>query len=83
MFERISIDPQVCHGKPCIKDTRIMVWQILDLLSNGISIGTIISDDYFPDLSEEDVKACVSYANQLVKNEEIHFFQELEPAAAL
>ncbi len=60
-----------------------MVWQILDLLSNGISIGTIISDDYFPDLSEEDVKACVSYANQLVKNEEIHFFQELEPAAAL
>jgi uncharacterized protein (DUF433 family) len=60
-----------------------MVWQILDLLSAGFPIETIISDDYFPDISEEDVKACISYANQLVKNEEIHFFQELGEVAVI
>ena len=78
MLERISINPNICHGKPCIKGHRIMVWQILDLLSTGIKPEEITSKDYFPQLSLEDIYTCIEFANQLVKNEEIHFFEELE-----
>jgi uncharacterized protein (DUF433 family) len=58
-----------------------MVYQVLDLLAAGLSPQEIISEDYFPDLALEDVYACIVYANQLVKNEEIHLF-ELEKVAA-
>jgi len=40
--ERISIDPQVCHGKPCIKGTRIMAWIVVDCLANGDSVEEIL-----------------------------------------
>lgn len=72
MFERITVDIKVCHGKPVIRGTRIMVWQILDLLEDGLTFDEIIAK-YFPQLSNEDIKACVEYANQLVKNEEVYF----------
>ena len=78
MLERISINPDICHGKPCIKGTRIMVWQVLDLLSAGVSPEGIASEEYFPDITPEDVKACIAFANQLVKNEDVHFFEELK-----
>ena len=70
MFERIKVNPKICHGKPVIRGTRIMVWQILDLIEDGLSFDEIISD-YFPDIAKEDIKACIEYANQLVKNEEV------------
>ncbi|MDP2940626.1 MAG: DUF433 domain-containing protein [Candidatus Omnitrophota bacterium] len=70
MFERIRIDPKVCHGKPVIRGTRIMVWQVLDLLEDGLTFDEIITK-YFPQLTKDDIKACVEYANQLVKNEEV------------
>jgi len=78
MLERISVSPNICHGKPCIKGTRIMVWQILDLLSAGVSPEKIASEEYFADITPEDVKACIAFAKQLVKSEEIHFFEELK-----
>ena len=61
MTERISVRPDVCHGKPCVAATRIMATQILDLLEAGRSEGEIISD-YFPDLTREDVRACIRHA---------------------
>lgn len=70
--ERIEVDPHICHGKPRIAGTRIMVEQVLDLLAAGVPIEEIISEEYFPDLSCEDVLACVAFANQLLKGEEIH-----------
>ena len=70
-MNRISVRSEVCHGKPCIKGTRIMVAQVLDLLETGKSFQEIIRD-YFPDVTIEDIKACVSFAKQLVQNEEIH-----------
>ena len=70
-MNRISARSEVCHGKPCIKGTRIMVAQVLDLLEAGKSFQEIIRD-YFPDVTIEDIKACVSFAKQLVQNEEIH-----------
>ena len=75
--ERIIIDPNICHGKPCIKGTRIMVWQVLDLLANGKSFQEIISDDYFPDLTVDDIRVCIAFANQILQNEEIHLTEEL------
>jgi len=73
--EKIIIDPKICHGKPCIKGTRIMVSQILDLLSAGIPPQKIISEDYFPDLTLEDVYTCIDFANRTIKNEEIYLAQ--------
>jgi uncharacterized protein (DUF433 family) len=49
-----------------------MVWQILDLLGDGLAIGEIIAR-YFPQLKAAEIKACIEYANQLVKNEEVCF----------
>lgn len=75
LLKRISVNPKICHGKPCVKGTRIMVWQVLDLLAAGLSPQEIVSEEYFPDLTLDDVHACVAYANQLVKNEEIYIFE--------
>ena len=76
MTDRISVRREVCHGKPCVAGTRIMVTQVLDLLAAGKSFDTIRTD-YFPDLAPEDIEACVRFASQLVQNEEIHFAGEL------
>jgi uncharacterized protein (DUF433 family) len=48
-----------------------MVWQILDLLEDGLTFDEIIND-YYPQITKDDIKACVEYANYLVKNEEVH-----------
>ena len=80
ILSRISVNDKICHGQPCIKGHRIMVWQILDLLAAGLRPEQIISEDYFPQISLPDIYACIAYANQLVKNEEIHFFEELKTA---
>ena len=71
----ISVRPEVCHGKPCLEGTRIMVAQILDLLEGGRSFQEIIND-YFPDLTAEDIRVCLRFAKQLVENEDIHVVEE-------
>ena len=43
LMERITVDPAVCHGKPCIKGTRIMVWQVVQFLANGDSVDDILA----------------------------------------
>ena len=61
--ERITVDPLVCHGKACIKGTRIMVSVILDNLAEGVS-GEEISKSY-PSLRPEDIRAAIAYAAEL------------------
>lgn len=75
MFNHIEINPNICHGKPVIKGTRIMVWQILDLVADGVAFDKIVNN-YFPQATKENIKACIEYANQLVKNEEVYFAHE-------
>jgi uncharacterized protein (DUF433 family) len=58
---RISVNPQIHFGKPCIAGTRITVQSILELLNEGLSFGAIIQD-YYPDLQTEDIRACLQYA---------------------
>jgi len=68
---KIIIDPNVHFGKPCIAGTRITVQDILELVEEGISFKEII-DKYYPDLEIEDIKACVFYASEIVRSEEVH-----------
>jgi len=63
--ERISIDPNVCHGKPCIKGTRIMVWIIVSCLANGDSIEEIL--EAYPGLEREDIQAALAYAAEMTR----------------
>lgn len=67
--ESISIDPKVCHGKPCIKGTRIMVSVILDNLAEGLTPEEIVAK--YPPLTLENVKAAISYAAALAREEEL------------
>ena len=56
----ITIDPNIRSGKPIIRGMRITVYDILDLLSDGLKFDEILED--FPELKEEDIYACLSYA---------------------
>lgn len=76
-FGRISIDPKVCHGQPCIADTRIMVTNILSQLAGGYTIGHILEG--YPELSYENVVAAIEYAVSVIKKEEIIPFKEYVP----
>ena len=59
LLERISIDPNVCFGKPCIKGTRIWVSFILDFLADGMSSDQIIAE--YPYLKQDDILAAIAY----------------------
>jgi len=59
LLDRISINPNVCHGKPCIRGHRIWVSLILDMLSSGMSKQEIIDD--YPGIEEADILACLAY----------------------
>lgn len=61
--ERITVAPLICHGKACIKGTRIMVSVILDNLADGICEEEILKS--YPSLKPEDIKAAISYAAEL------------------
>jgi len=68
---RIIVNPQVHFGQPCIAGTRIPVYAVLELVREGIPFEQIVRD-YYPDLTVEDIKACVDYAVNLIKAEEVH-----------
>lgn len=68
---RIAIDSSIHFGKPCVAGTRIPVVNVLELIQEGISFSQVV-EEYYPDLDIEDVKACVRYATDLVKMEEVH-----------
>ena len=67
--ERITVDPRICHGKPCIKGTRIMVAVILDNLAEGTASEDIVAQ--YPPLVADDVRAAISYAAALAREEEL------------
>ena len=58
--ERISVDPEVRSGKPCIKGTRITVYDVLEYMAGGMTESEILVS--FPDLKAEDVRACLAFA---------------------
>jgi uncharacterized protein (DUF433 family) len=62
LLQRITINPAQCGGKPCIRGMRIRVTDVLDLLAGGLTPEEIITDE-LPDLTLEDVRACLAYAS--------------------
>lgn len=63
LLKRISIDPNVCFGKPCIRGHRIWVSLILDLMADGWSIEKILEE--YPGLEEADIRACIAYGAEM------------------
>ena len=76
LLKRITANPSVFKGKPIIRDLRISVEGILDLMSQGVSMTEILED--YPDLEIIDLLACLAYARAVVANEEIESIQ-MEP----
>ena len=62
--DRITIDPEQCGGRPCVRGMRIRVSDVIDLLANGLSPEQII--DELPDLEPADVQACLRFASRRV-----------------
>ena len=71
MVERITVDARIHSGKPCVAGTRILVQDVLELLDEGVPFEKLVKD-YYPDLTRDDVHACMRYAIALVAAEEVH-----------
>ena len=69
MHTRIEIRRDICHGKPCIRGTRIMVANILSLLAGGYDVARVLKN--YPELTEADVLAALDYAGDVVRDEEV------------
>ena len=65
LLQRVTIDPGICAGKPCIKGTRIYIAIILDALAEGLSPAEIV--DHYPSLKPEDIRAAVAYGAELAR----------------
>lgn len=66
MKERITIDPDVCNGKPVIRGTRITAQTVLEFLAAGDTVQDVL--DEYPSLTRADVKACLDFASRLMAN---------------
>lgn len=69
LAEGITIDPNICNGKPTIRNKRIAMQTILEFLSNGDSVEEILEN--YPTLTEEDIYACLKFATNLMEHKYI------------
>ena len=65
LLERITVDPAICHGKPCIRGHRIWVSIVVDLLADGMTIEQVIMQ--YPGLELDDIRACMAYAAEMTR----------------
>lgn len=65
ILRRITIDPKVCSGKPCIRGHRIWVSLVLDYLAAGWSIDDLLEN--YPGLEEADIRACIAYGSEMAR----------------
>lgn len=70
LLQRITLNPDICHGKPTIRNKRYPVELILDLLSAGMTHQEILDD--YPTLEDDDIRACLVYATRLTRIKSIH-----------
>ncbi|HAK80821.1 MAG TPA: hypothetical protein DCR35_06275 [Runella sp.] len=64
MENRITINPEICHGKPTIRNSRLLVKTVLELLAGGMTYEELLAD--YPNLEVEDIHACLNFAAQIV-----------------
>jgi uncharacterized protein (DUF433 family) len=67
LLNRISSDPDICHGKPCIKGTRIPIYLIVSLIADGEDTDSIIHN--YPSITHDDIKIAIKYAAKLCEHE--------------
>ena len=77
ILSRISIDPDICFGKPCIRGHRIWVSLILDFLASGTTIPEILAN--YPGIEEDDIYACIAYGAEMSRERAL--LPEGSPAA--
>jgi uncharacterized protein (DUF433 family) len=70
LLQRISMNPNVCGGRPCIRGHRIWVSLILDLLAGGMSMDAILGE--YPQLTMEDLLACMAFASEMTRERTVH-----------
>jgi len=70
LLHRIDIDPEICHGQPCIRGTRILVSVVLRLVEEGLNF-TQIREEY-PERTDADIRAAIQYARLTVEGEEVY-----------
>ena len=70
LLQRISVDPDVCGGKPCIRGHRIWVSLVLDFLASGMTVDEILDD--YPQLTPEDIRACIAFASEMTRERTVH-----------
>lgn len=69
-IDRISINPDICHGKPSIRNLRYTVQSMLELLASGMTIEELLVD--YPDLEKADFLACLTYASKLTQLKSVY-----------
>jgi uncharacterized protein (DUF433 family) len=72
ILKRITIDPDICHGKPTIRGLRYPVDNMLELMVSGMTLDELLAD--YPDLEKEDFLACIDYAAKLTRIKSIYGF---------
>lgn len=70
LLQRISVDPNICFGKPCVRGHRIWVSLILDYLASGMTIDEVLAE--YPQLVSEDVYACLAFASEMTRERTVH-----------
>ena len=75
LLERISVDPKICFGKPCIRGTRIWVSLILDFLASGMSIEEVLAE--YPHLAKDDIRAAIAYGAEMSRERYVAIELEL------
>jgi uncharacterized protein (DUF433 family) len=66
-FERISINPNICHGQACVRGTRIPVHLIVRMLANGDTVEDLLAE--YPPLTREDIMVCLDYTGELAEEQ--------------
>ncbi|MBX3331511.1 MAG: DUF433 domain-containing protein [Nitrospira sp.] len=70
LLSRITVDPEVCHGKPCIRGLRYPVESILEYLAGGDSVEQVLAE--FPDLEGDDILACLEFSRKMLAAKSVH-----------
>jgi uncharacterized protein (DUF433 family) len=70
LLSRITVDPEICHGKPCVRGLRYPVETILEYLAGGDSVEDLLRE--FPDLEREDILACHEFSRRMLSARSVH-----------
>ncbi len=71
----VSVDAQICHGKPCFRGTRIPIYIVLELLEAGVVPQEILGPDYYPQLTQDHIRAALHFAAEYAKHQEYAPFE--------